>query len=78
MKHHDLCESCSGKGWIELRCVKLDEAIACQLCNGSGTTTAGRDCSGCQGTGLIELRTVEQQKCNRCDGTGRYPPPEAM
>jgi len=26
----------------------------------------------------IELRTVEQQKCAKCDGTGRYLPPEDL
>ena len=72
------CTSCNGKGWIELRCLKPDEAVACQLCNGSGVTPSGIRCTGCQGTGRIEVRTVEQQKCLLCRGTGIYPTPEAM
>ena len=72
------CEACKGRGWIELRCTKPDEAVACGLCNGTGVMSGGKDCSGCRGTGRIEVRTVEQQKCLACLGTGLFPVPESM
>jgi DnaJ-class molecular chaperone len=72
------CERCSGRGWIELRCTKLDEATVCSGCNGSGISPSGRPCWACQGTGRIEIRTVEQQKCDACGGIGVFPIPEAM
>jgi len=72
------CETCKGRGWIELRCTKSDEAVTCGMCNGSGVLPGGRDCSGCRGTGRIEVRTVEQQKCLGCLGTGVFPVPESL
>ncbi len=72
------CPDCSGKGWIELKCFKADEAHVCPHCNGSGLTPLERECPACHGRGQIETRTVEQPKCVKCYGTGRYPPPEGM
>jgi DnaJ-class molecular chaperone len=72
------CPECHGKGWIERGCSKEDEARICALCHGSGMTPAGKEGGGCQGTGRIEVRTVEQQKCLKCHGTGRFPVPEAL
>jgi DnaJ-class molecular chaperone len=74
----ELCPDCHGKGWLELRCTKADEARTCGLCNGTGATPLGKECQGCKGTGQIEIRTMEQQKCLRCNGTGRYPVPESL
>ena len=73
MKKPGSCPECHGKGWIEIACGKPDESQLCGLCNGSGVTSTGRDCTGCAGTGRIEVRTGEKQKCFRCMGTGRYP-----
>ena len=78
MMNRDSCPDCNGKGWIELRCMAADEARVCGLCNGTGVTSTEKICRGCRGTGRIEVRTVEQQKCLRCNGTGRYPPPESL
>ena len=78
MTKPESCPECHGKGWIELRCTKLDQEHTCGLCRGSGTTPTGKECTGCQGTGRIEVRTVEQQKCMKCQGTGRFPVPEAL
>lgn len=78
MTNRDACPDCRGKGWIELRCMIADEARVCGLCKGTGVTATERTCGGCKGTGQIEVRTVEQQKCLRCNGTGRYPPPESL
>lgn len=72
----DICPECHGKGWVDRRCTKADEDQTCGLCRGTGVTTLGRDCPGCRGTGHIEVRTVEQQKCMKCNGTGRFPVPE--
>jgi DnaJ-class molecular chaperone len=44
----------------------------------SGLTPLEKDCPSCHGSGQIDTRTVEQQKCVKCNGTGRYPPPEDM
>jgi DnaJ-class molecular chaperone len=73
MKKPEPCPECHGKGWIDLAGHKSDEGRTCGLCNGSGSTPAGRTCGGCGGTGRIEVRTVEQQKCLKCMGTGRFP-----
>lgn len=73
MKKPEPCPECHGKGWIDLAGHKSDEGRMCGLCNGSGSTPAGRMCGGCGGTGRIEVRTVEQQKCLKCMGTGRFP-----
>jgi DnaJ-class molecular chaperone len=78
MRKPEPCPDCHGKGWIELGCATPDTARTCGLCNGSGVTPSGADCSGCRGTGRIEIRTVEQQKCWKCEGTGMYPVPERM
>ena len=72
------CPECHGKGWVEFGCTKPDEERMCSLCNGTGSTPTGKECPGCQGTARIEVRTVEQQKCLKCNGMGRYPIPEAM
>lgn len=74
----EFCPDCHGKGWLDLRCIHADEARACGLCHGAGATPLGKPCAGCKGTGLIEVRTVEQQKCLKCNGTGRYPVPESL
>jgi DnaJ-class molecular chaperone len=74
----ETCPDCMGKGWIEMKCLKESEARVCPACNGSGVTPLERECPGCHGSGRIEVRTVEQQKCVRCNGTGRYPPPEDL
>ena len=26
----------------------------------------------------LDIRTVEQQRCAKCHGSGRYPPPESL
>jgi DnaJ-class molecular chaperone len=72
------CPECNGKGWIEMKCIKADEARVCPHCNGSGLTPLEKDCSACHGTGVIETRIVEQQKCAKCEGSGRFPPPEKL
>jgi DnaJ-class molecular chaperone len=72
------CPDCKGKGWIEMACLKADEARVCPHCSGTGLTPLERECPGCHGSGRIEIRTVEQQKCAKCNGTGRYPPAEDM
>jgi DnaJ-class molecular chaperone len=78
MPVNDVCPDCHGKGWIELGCAKEDEARTCGICRGTGATPTGNPCRSCLGTGRIEIRTVEQQKCVRCQGTGRYPVPESL
>ncbi len=78
MARPELCPECHGKGWLDLRCTKTDEAQTCMHCRGTGTTALGRECAGCRGTGHIEVRTVEQARCLKCNGTGRWPVPEAL
>jgi DnaJ-class molecular chaperone len=78
MIEQESCPECHGKGWIELRCTKPDEARTCGLCHGTGTSPIGKPCTGCLGTGRIEVRTIEQQKCLRCLGTGKLPVPEDL
>jgi DnaJ-class molecular chaperone len=72
------CPDCRGKGWIEMKCLKEDEARVCPHCNGSRLTPLEKDCPSCHGSGQIDIRTVEQQKCAKCYGTGRYPPAESL
>jgi len=77
------CPDCKGRGWIEMKCLKEGEARVCPHCNGSGLTPSGltpleKECPSCHGSGQIDVRTVEQQKCAKCSGTGRYPPPETL
>jgi DnaJ-class molecular chaperone len=72
------CPECKGKGWIEMKCLKEGEARVCPHCNGSGLTPLEKECPSCHGSGQIDVRTVEQQKCAKCYGTGRYPPPESL
>ena len=62
----------------EMGCTKPDEARVCGLCRGSGMTSLNAECRGCKGTGRIEVRTVEQQKCLKCNATGRFPIPEEI
>ena len=45
---------------------------------GGGLTPLEKECPGGHGKGQIDVRTVEQHKCAKCYGTGRYPPPEEM
>jgi DnaJ-class molecular chaperone len=72
------CPDCRGKGWIEMKCLKEDEARVCPHCNGSRLTPLEKDCPSYHGSGQIDIRTVEQQKCAKCYGTGRYPPAESL
>jgi DnaJ-class molecular chaperone len=74
----EVCTDCWGKGWIELHCAKPDEARVCELCHGTGTTPGGRACAGCHGTGQLEEPGAKKLTCVKCNGTGKYPLPEAM
>ena len=78
MTHQTSCPDCGGKGWIEMKCLRPEEARICAACNGSGLTPLEKQCPACHGKGLIETRTMEQQKCPKCLGGGLYPPPESL
>ena len=78
MKKSESCPECHGKGWVDLCLRSVEEARACGLCHGTGSTPTGRDCHGCHGTGRIEVRTMEQQRCMKCNGTGLLYLPEDL
>jgi DnaJ-class molecular chaperone len=73
-----VCTECKGRGWLDVACSRAEEARICGLCHGTGATTTGKECSGCRGSGQIDVRLMEQRKCWRCSGTGKYPPPEDL
>lgn len=72
------CPECSGRGWVDNRCLTPEQAHRCPLCNGRGTDNAGKQCFACHGTGLMEVRQVDRHRCSLCRGAGVYPVPASM
>ncbi len=73
-----VCPECSGRGWVDHRCITADHAHRCMYCDGKGFTPLENICDACHGTGLIEVRQVDKNPCPLCAGAGVYPVPESM
>jgi DnaJ-class molecular chaperone len=71
----EACDSCKGKGWIQVlpKTVRVD----CQSCNGNGWVRKVfgygiKDCWKCFGKGYSYLDELpsENQRCGVCSGWG--------
>ena len=72
------CAECGGRGWLDNRCLRADQAHRCPYCDGRGVNVLGRTCYGCGGTGLMEIRMEDMRPCPQCGGAGVWPIPESM
>jgi RecJ-like exonuclease len=72
------CPECSGRGWVDNRCITPDHAHRCAYCDGRGRDALEHECYACHGTGLIEVRKEDKNPCPLCSGAGIYPVPEFM
>jgi len=72
------CPECSGRGWVDNRCLTADHAHKCSYCDGKGFDALEKPCYACHGTGQIEVRQVDKNPCPVCGGAGIYPVSPSM